>query len=63
MNEAKIGIPEIFDRSDLSGVKKDPNNILSSRKLDNDMQKIKQTREEIAIVAEKLYDRISSFKK
>lgn len=63
MNEARIGIPEIFDRSDLSGVKKNPNNILSSRRPDNDMKKIKQIREEIEVVAEKLYNRISSFRK
>lgn len=63
MNEARIGIPEIFDRSDLSGVKKNPNEIISSRRPDNDMQKIKRVRQEIEIAAEKLYQRISSFKK
>ena len=63
VSDARVGIPEIFDRRDLSGVIKDPNEILSSRIPNNDMDKLGKVRNEIKVAAEELYEKISKFKK
>jgi len=63
VNDAKLGIPEIFDKRELSGVVKNPNEIHSSRNSNNDMAKLSKVRDEIKIAAEEIYEKISNFKK
>lgn len=63
VSDARIGIPEIFGKRNLSGVVKNPNEILSSRVSDSDMAEIGRVRGEIKVAAEELYKKISSFGK